>query len=68
MNIIEKGISCSKCGVKLGMISEVINGTNHTMSQSLTCMSCLPKMLLEAEQRHYKPEKIKKLRDWMVSK
>ena len=65
MNVIEHEISCSKCGKKIGLLSEVINGTYHTMNQSLICINCLPESLNEAEKRGYKPEVIKRVRNWL---
>jgi hypothetical protein len=65
MNIYEHVINCSHCGKKIGLLTETINGTNHTLAQSLLCMSCLPEMLEAAEKRQYNPELIKEIREWM---
>jgi hypothetical protein len=65
MKLIENPICCSVCGKKIGLLSERINGKNHTVGQSLICMECLPVALDEAEQNRYKPKVIKRVRDWM---
>lgn len=49
MNVLEYGVACGQCGKRLGWATDVINGTNHTMSHVVTCMDCLPERLARAE-------------------
>ena len=68
MNVRETKVECSKCHKKIGLLVEVIGGTNHTISQSLTCMDCLPQTLKAAEGRKYNPAIIREIRQWMEEK
>jgi len=68
MNLIETPMECDKCGKKVGLLSEMFNGVSHTLSQTFTCMDCLPQSLEDAEKRKYNLTEIKRMRKWMDEK
>lgn len=67
MNVLENELNCSICNCKVGLLTRVVNNTNHDLSLSIVCMDCLPKSLDNAEARKYNPQVIQHVRDWLLT-
>lgn len=66
MNLLENELNCSECGKAVGLLSRVVNGTNHDLSISIICMNCLPMALDKATERKYNPAIIDRVRGWVI--